>query len=215
MKFRTLVPIILLPLVIHAQDPVSRNGPKIGLSMASQTSGGFLAWSGLPKFGPLGGWSFEVPLTYQISALIEPMYMSKGSYYMNGALKTSQSISLSYLEIPLMLKISTNPDPQGLFLTGGFMYGYFIKGRVRSYYDGNLTSDYSFASPNGNSQFSVGLGVGSEKKNWMWEIRGQNSITPFDILVRSHNIVFSAQLCWRFPLERKKKKHGDEDDDGK
>lgn len=32
----------------------------------------------------------------------------------------------------------------------------------------------------------------------MWELRGQSSLTTFDELVRSHNVVYSLQVAWRF-----------------
>ena len=124
-----LIVVLLLPYSVAAQE--SRNGPKIGIDIGTQTAGQFLSWYGLPKLGFIAGWSFEAPLTSQVSLLIEPMYIGKGSVNVNSQLKTRGSVALNYLELPLMLKVSTNPDPQGLFLCGGLMYGYFLFGKVR------------------------------------------------------------------------------------
>lgn len=218
MRRLLFLPLLIASFALHAQE--SRNGPKLGLAMATQTAGQFLSWSGLPKFGPLAGWSFEAPLTHQVSLLIEPMYMSKGSITVNSQLKTRSSVELGYLEMPLMLKVSTNPDPQGLFLTAGIMYGYLLRGQVKNYQYGQLVSKYDF-SPTGSTnrgQWSAGVGVGHEIKNWMWEVRGQSSLNTFDRFVRSHNVVFSAQIAWRFPTqkdkeEKKKAREEREEDD--
>ncbi len=213
MRSLTALLVCSLPVLLHAQVPVSRNGPKVGIGMATITSGGFLSWSGLPKFGPIAGWSFEVPVTNQVSALIEPMYIGKGSVTQNAALKTRSSVSLSYLELPLLLKLSTNPDPQGVFLSAGIIYGYFLRGRVKTWQDGKLLTDYPYSTTTNNSQWSAALGLGSEKGNWMWEVRGQNSFRLFSPFLTSRNVVFSAQVAWRFPKEKKKKKEDGTEED--
>lgn len=206
-SFRTgLIALLLLPVTLSAQEP--RNGPKVGLGIATQTAGQFLSWSGLPKLGPIVGWSFEAPVTHQVSLLIEPMYIGKGSVTVNSYEKTRSSIALNYLEIPLMVKVSTNPDPQGLFLTGGLMYGYFLHGKVKNFRYGDLVDSYVF-SPSGTtnrSQWSAALGLGHEIGHWMWEIRGQSSLNTFDRFVRSHNVVYSVQVAWRFSTQAEKEK---------
>ena len=209
-----LIVVLLLPYSVAAQE--SRNGPKIGIDIGTQTAGQFLSWYGLPKLGFIAGWSFEAPLPSQESLLIEPMYIGKGSVNVNSQLKTRGSVALNYLELPLMLKVSTNPDPQGLFLCGGLMYGYFLFGKVRNYQDGTLVSAYDY-SPSDNthrSQFSAALGIGHEKGHWMWELRGQSSLNTFEAIQRSHNVVYSLQVAWRFSTnsEREKKRSAQEDD---
>lgn len=194
-----------VPALLHAQAPTSRNGPKIGLSMASISGGSFLSWSGQPKFGPLGGWSFEAPISPQASLLIEPMLMSKGSMTVNSTLKTRTSVSQLYLEMPLMLKLSVKPDPQGVYLSAGILYGYFLRGKVRNYQNGALLNEYAFSTAQKNSQWSMGLGLGREKGNWLWEVRAQNSFR-FNRYITAHNIVMSLQVAWRFPQEGRKKK---------
>lgn len=205
---------LLLPSSSSAQE--SRNGPKVGVGIGTQTLGQFLGWSGLPKVGPIVGWSFEAPVTDQISLLIEPMYIGKGSVTVNSQLKTRSSVALNYLEMPLLLKVSTNPDPQGLFLTGGLMYGYLLHGKVKNFRDGQLESSYDF-SPAGHTnrgQFSAAIGLGHEIGSWMWELRGQSSLNTFDRVVRSHMVVYSLQVAWRFPTqaEREEKRRTQEED---
>lgn len=51
-----LLLILLLPDALSAQ---LRTGPRIGLSLATVSAGGVFNWSGLPKPGPMAGWSFE------------------------------------------------------------------------------------------------------------------------------------------------------------
>lgn len=199
-----LMAILALPLSAFAQE--SRNGPKLGLGIGTQVIGSFFGWSGQPKIGPVVGWSFEAPVTEQVSLLIEPMYIGKGSVSVNPPLKLRSSIALNYLEIPLMVKVSTNPDPQGLFLTGGLMYGYFLHGRIKNFRNGALESQYDFA-PAGTtrrSQFSAGIGLGHEMGHWMYELRAQSSLSMFDLQLRSRNLVYSFQVAWRFATQAEK-----------
>lgn len=193
-----LLGLLIAPLCTAAQE--SRNGPKVGFGIGTQVIGSFFGWSGQPKIGPVVGWSFEAPMTGQVSLLIEPMYIGKGSVTVNPQLKTRSSIALNYLEMPLMVKVSTNPDPQGLFLTGGLMYGYFLHGKIKNFRDGSLESSYDFipAGTTHRGQFSAGLGLGHEMGHWMYELRAQSSLTTFDPLVRSRNLVYSFQVAWRF-----------------
>jgi hypothetical protein len=207
-RFRSLFVLGLLPVMLSAQDP--RNGPKVGITMATISYGGFLSWQGLPKFGPMGGWSFELPVTYQMSVLLEPMYMSKGSIAQNAALKTQVTTSTSYIEMPLLGKLSTSTDPQGLFLTAGFVYGRFMEGKQRQYLDGELVREYEF-EPQYKSDWSAALGIGMEKGNWMWEVRGQNSFRLGGVIT-SNNVVFSGQICWRFPPRKPKEKKEEEEE---
>lgn len=206
---------LFLPFSVAAQE--SRNGPKVGIDIGTQTAGQFLSWNGLPKLGFIAGWSFEAPITSQVSLLIEPMYIGKGSVAVDPQLKTRGSVALNYLELPLILKVSTNPDPQGLFLCGGLMYGYFLYGKIRNYQDGNLINSYDY-SPSNNThrgQFTAGLGIGHEMGHWMWELRGQSSLNTFEVLRRSHNVVYSVQVAWRFSTQadREKKRIAKEDNE--
>ena len=215
MKQRILLIALLLPTLLSAQDPKFRNGPKLGLTMSSQSSGGFLAWSGLPKFGPLIGWSFEMPVTSQLSLLLEPMYITKGYLYYTSTTKITNKGTFGYLELPMMVKISTNPDPQGLFITPGFMFGYWIYSHTYEAQDGTVRYDQTndlYGATN-RTQWSIGFGIGEEKGNWLWEVRGQNSFQLFTPIVYAHNVVFSGSVAYRFPLEKKKKKPADEDED--
>ena len=196
--------VFVLPVALMAQE--SRNGPKLGLGIGTQTAGQFLAWSGLPKLCPIAGWSFEAPITSQVSLLIEPMFIGKGSVAVNSVFKTRSSISLNYLELPVLLKVSTNPDPQGLYLSGGLMYGYLLYGKIRNYEFGNLVSSYDF-NPSGSAnrgQWSAALGLGHEVGHWLFELRGQSSLNTFDRFIRSHNVVYSFQVVWRFATQAEK-----------
>jgi len=200
MHVRNTLIALLLPLSVTAQE--MRNGPKVGIAFATQAVGQFFGSNGHLKLGPEAGWSFELPITSQISALLEPMYIAKGSRTVNSGSKVHDLISLHYLELPVMLKISTNPDPQGLFLTGGLMYGYFLGGHQKHYEYGNLESDTKYeAGTTNRSEWSAGLGIGYEKGDWMWEFRAQSSLSVFDPLVQTHNVVYSVQVAWRLPTE--------------
>lgn len=198
-------------LCCPAQAPEERHGPKLGVSMASIGSGGFIGWNGLPKFGPVVGWGIEAPLSKQAGLLIEPMVMHKGSITVNNVSRVRRDISLYYLEVPLMLKLSLRPDTGGTYLSGGLMYGYLVRGRVRDFLDGNEIDNYQYDPVQSRSQLSIGLGLGRETRNWLFEVRGQNSINLFSRLRTTNNIVFSLQITWRLPLRPPKKSEEEED----
>lgn len=182
-----------------------RHGPRLGLSMASRTAPGtLLAWSGLPKFGPIYGWSFDIPITNQIHVLTEPMMMSKGSWTRNAQFNDNSWITMRYLELPVLLKLSTNPDPQGLYLSGGFIFGYAMGGRYKNERDGQVIMDvkYSMQGARNREQWNVALGLGSEKNNWMWELRAQQSVTPLTPYARAQDLVFGFHLTYRLPLAK-------------
>ncbi|MBK7553196.1 MAG: PorT family protein [Flavobacteriales bacterium] len=207
---------MLLYTGLSAQDTaqvlLERHGPKLGIGMASIRAGGS-GGSGLPKFGPLGGWSVEFPLSRRVGLLLEPMAITKGGVTVNNVLRTRSDVSLLYLEVPLMLKLSLKPEPQGTYLAGGLMYGYMVRGRVRNFYDGQEVSEENYSTAAGRSQLSVGLGFGYEKRNWLLELRGQSSTGLLSPIVTANNVVISFQVAWRFP-ERKKKEKTEEEEDG-
>ena len=141
------------------------------------------------------------------------MAMTKGGVTVNNVLRTRSDVSLLYLEMPLMLKVSLKLELQGTYISGGLMYGYMVRGRVRNFYDGQHVSEEKYSSTAGRSQLSLGLGFGYEKRNWLLELRGQSSVGIFSRIVSANNVVVSLQLAWRFP-ERKKKEKPEEEEDG-
>lgn len=180
-----------------------RHGPRLGLAMATQTAGQFLQWNGLPKLGPIVGWCFDVPLWGQIGLRVEPMLMSKGSWARDAVTNTNTFTTLRYLELPLLLRLDMQPAPDGLFMTGGPIYGYWIYGRYRTVVDGQETVDLKYdLSQSGvqRSQWSMAIGLGSQGSKWSWEVRGQSSVSPFDRLQKGQNVVFGIHLTYRLPV---------------
>ena len=206
MRYRSSLFAFLLSMAANAQ---LRHGPRLGLAMGTITGGQFLQWSGLPKFGPIAGWSFEVPIKRQVFLRLAPMLMSKGAWSRNSTLKTDTYVTHRYIELPMLAPLDLQPGEGGFFLTGGFIYGYWIYGRVRTLTDGQETFDLKLdlSQPEVNhSQWSVAIGLGQQAKRWSWELRGQSSITPFDKLQRSHYTVYGLHLTYRLPLHEKKEK---------
>ncbi len=184
-----------------------RHGPRLGLAIATQTAGQFLQWQGLPKFGPIVGWSFDIPYTHQIGFRLEPMVMSKGSWTRNAQLNTNSFVTLRYLELPVLLRLDLDTARGGFFMTGGAVYGYWLSYRLRTTVNGEETQNikYDLAQPNVNrSQWSIAVGLGQQGKKWSWELRGQSSITPFDKLIRSQNLVFGLHVTYWLPLPSSK-----------
>lgn len=181
-----------------------RQGPRFGLAVASQTAGQFLQWSGLPKLGPIIGYSWEIPYTHQVGILIEPMVMSKGSWTQNPQLQLNTFITFRYLELPVLLKLDMDQADNGYFLTGGVIYGYWIYGRFRQLQDGREVQDiiYDLSGPGvRRSQWSAAVGLGRASDRWSWELRAQTSITPFDRFYggtqRVQNLVFGLHFTYR------------------
>lgn len=197
MRSTALKSAFLLSITLTAQV---RQGPRFGLAIATQTAGQFLQWQGLPKLGPILGWSWEIPYTHQIGILVEPNIMSKGSWIQNAPLQTNTFTTLRYLELPVMLKLDLDTAKNGTFLTGGIIYGYWIYGRTRVTQYGQETSNvtYNLNQPNvRRSQWSVAVGLGRAAKRWSWELRAQTSVTPFDRFIRSQNLVFGLHFTYR------------------
>lgn len=209
MKRSLLLFILPVSLLASAQ---THHGPKLGVGMATINVQLF-QWNGLPKFGPIAGYSFDMYLNKQVSVLLEPMYVGKGSLVQNAQVNQWTSTTLNYAEIPLLVKISTNKDEGGLFITGGLVAGYLVSGRVRTTQEGNELFNRPFDLKNNTrrTQFSVAVGMGYQMGRWEIELRGENSITPFDPVVRLQNLLVGLQLCYRFP-PRPPKPEVDEDE---
>lgn len=211
MKHRTLLFSLLLPAALHAQV---RMGPRVGLALATQTAGQLLQWQGLPKLGPIVGWNFLFPWTDHVGIAVEPTWISEGSWTRNAQLNTNTFVTFHYLELPVLLHLDLDTIPDGLFLNGGLSYGYWLDGRYRTTQDGQEVQNvtYDLSQPNvRRSQWCVALGMGTQGPRWGFEVRVQQSITPFDKIVRSQNLVFGLNLSYRLPLAGEKKVKEDED----
>jgi hypothetical protein len=198
----------LLPFSAAAQ---LKTGPRIGLSLATISAGGLFNWNGLPKPGPILGWSFEVPWTDQASFLFEPMYIAKGSLVQNSILNTWTSVRLGYMEMPVLFKISTNPEPDGLFLTAGFMGGILMNGRQVVRQNGTVLYDQNFylRGAKNRTQMSAGVGVGWDRPRSHFEIRFQTSISPFSTIIQGQNLVAGLHYTYLLPLATTPKKGQD------
>lgn len=198
--------LLFFPILLQAQHV--RSGPRLGLAMATISAGPILQWNGLPKLGPIAGWSFEVPWTKQASWLIEPMYMSKGSLTQNAQMKTWTSVRYGYLELPLAIKLSLDTMPGGSFLTGALIGGYWINGRQKVKQDGTVLSDvsYTLSGIRKREQASVAIGFGWDKRNSSFEIRAQQSISPMSTVIRGQNLVIGLHYTYYLPKKAPKKK---------
>jgi hypothetical protein len=192
---------LCLSLVALQASAQLRTGPRVGASLATISAGGLFSWNGLPKPGPIVGWSFEIPWTAQASFLVEPMYMSKGSLVQNAQLRTFTSVRLGYLELPVMFKISTDTLPDGFFLTAGGMFGWWMNGRTVTRQDGNVLfeSSYTLQGTANRSQVSVGIGFGWDRPRSRFELRYQTSITPFSTVLRGQNLVAGLHYTYLLP----------------
>jgi hypothetical protein len=213
---RFLLFAVLFPFLSHAQT--TRSGLRLGVGLATISAGQILEWNGLPKVGPLGGWAWEIPWTRQASWLIEPMYITKGSLTQNAQQNVWTSVRLGYLELPVAIKFSMDTLPGGIFLTGSLIGGYWINGRSVVKQNGNVLYDnkYDLTNSKNRQQVSVGIGMGWDKNNHAFEVRIQQSITPFSTVIRGQNLVVGLHYTYYIPKKgsqvKKKKKENDEDE---
>lgn len=211
MRSRTFLLLFMLITGLHVSAQQVRQGPRFGLAVATQTSGQLLQWNGLPKLGPILGYSWDIPYTSQVGILIEPMIMSKGSWTQNAQQKLNTFITFRYLELPVMLKLDLDTAKNGYFLTGGVIYGYWVHGRLRQLQNGQEIQDitYDLSQPSvRRSQWSLAVGLGRASDRWSWELRAQTSVTPFDKVQRVQNLVFGLHFTHRLLTyeERKAKR---------
>lgn len=201
----------LLPSLLIAQ---TRSGPRAGLSLATISSGQLLQWNGLPQLGPILGYSFEVKWTEQAAFLIEPMYISKGSFIRNAQFDQNTSTRYGYLELPIILKLSLGKDPGGIFLSGGIMGGYWLTGRQVSKVSGitQYNTQYDLSQTNRRFQYGVALGLGVDKGNFSFESRVQTSLSPFNPVYQAQNLVIGLHFTYYIPrkADRERKKELDE-----
>lgn len=149
---------------------------------------------------PLFGWHFEARLHDQVSFMPEVLWMTKGSYVRNPALRASTIFTMRYIEVPLLLKISTDKKPNGIFLLAGPGIGWFLQGREQRYLNGekNYDEPIKLADNERRSQFSVTLGFGFEGRRFAFDARGQSSTGLFDAIVRPQNQVYALTVAYRF-----------------
>jgi len=187
-----------------------RHGPRLGVSVASQTAGALFRWSGLPKVGPIIGWSFDIPYTHQVGIRVEPMVMSKGSWTRNDALNQNSLVTLRYLELPVLVRLDLDTTRGGFFLNGGAIFGYWLSGKFVQKQGGSVVNEitYDLSNANKRTQWSIALGLGSQAKAWSWEIRAQSSVDPFNTLIPSRSLVYALHLTYWLPsnAERKAKR---------
>ncbi|MBL0126194.1 MAG: PorT family protein [Flavobacteriales bacterium] len=188
-----------------AQEPPKKeplyghHGPRIGLGMATQSTGGLFQNTNDLLLGPIIGWHFEIPLHPQVILQPEVLWMTKGFVIRNPAQGVRSRSTFRYLEVPLLLKISTDKQPDGMYLIGGPSMGYFLSGRYQQWLNGQLNTDvkYDLGSNNNRFQFSAVLGMGMEGPKWGFDVRAQTSVTPFERLIRVQNVVYALTFSYR------------------
>ena len=187
--------LLSLPSVLHAQ-----HGPRIGFGLATRGPGVFGGSKADMMPAPLFGWHLEARLHDQVSFMPEALWMTKGSYVRNPALRASTIFTMRYIEVPLLLKISTDRKPNGIFLLAGPGIGWFVQGREQRYLNGekNYDEPIQLADNERRSQFSVTLGFGFEGRRFAFDARGQSSTGLFDAIVRPQNQVYALTVAYRF-----------------
>ncbi len=195
--------------------PEGHNGPRIGVCMATQSAGGLFQNTTDMLAGPMIGWHFEAPLHWQVSLMPEILWMTKGSVVRNQAQGVRTRSTFRYLEVPLLLKISTDRRADGMFLLAGPSMGYFLSGRYQSWLNGQQNTDvrYDLSTNERRFQFSLIFGIGMEGERWAFDVRAQSSVTPFDRLIRVQNQVYALTVAYRMGGKKPKSTEEEEFDD--
>ncbi len=185
--------LLAFPLV-HAQ-----HGPRLGVSLATQSAGGLFQNTSDLLIGPLVGWHFEAPVHQQVSIMPEVLFMTKGFAFRNPIQATRTRRTFRYLEVPILAKVSVDKDPGGLYLLAGPSIGYFITGRNKVWQENQLLFDQQFSLPaNGRRlEFSGLVGMGMEGERLAFDVRAQTSLTPFERFTRIQNVVYAFTVAYR------------------
>jgi len=213
------IPFALIAHVAFAQEattqpfPEARHGPRMGIGLATQSAGGFFANTTDMLLGPMLGWHFDVPLHWQVSLMPEILWMTKGSVVRNPAQGVRNRNTFRYLEVPLLVKVSTDKAADGMFLLLGPSMGYFLSGRLQTWLNGEQNTDirYDLGQNDRRFQFSAIVGMGMDGNRWAFDVRAQTSVTPFDRIARVQNQVYALTVAYR--LSGKKPDAKDPDDD--
>ena len=160
------------------------------------------------------GWYIEAPLHQQVGLLVEALWLTKGSAYRNPAISNRTQNTYRYIEIPFLAKISTNKEPNGLFLLIGPSFGYLVSSRYKSWTNGVKIDDIKIDLTNSQRrfQFSGLAGIGLESERMTFDVRAQTSLTPFDRLLRVQNVVYAVTVGYRFSTKKKEKDDALEED---
>ena len=179
--------------------PPSHNGPRIGFGMASQSTGGLFQNGTDLLIGPYFGWHWEAPVHWQVSIMPEVLWVTKGSVVRDQALGVRERNTYHYLEVPLLVKVSTDKEKDGMFLLAGPSMGYYVNGRYQKWLNGEKNTDikYDLKDSDRRFQFSLLLGLGMDGDRWSFDVRAQTSLTPFQPIVNVQNVVYALTIAYR------------------
>jgi hypothetical protein len=123
-----------------------------------------LARNGATKF--TAGLSFILPLGDAVALQPEILYTQKGAETTYTVLNTSYSnkLTYSYLDIPLLLRLSlgdTHGEGLGIYVNGGGYVGYALSGRTESSSPlGTIERDITFDDEDGQGRVDYGWALG-------------------------------------------------------
>jgi hypothetical protein len=216
MRIASILTLVFIATMVSGQDerPLlpGHQGPRFGLGLATQSAGGLFQNTSNLMPGPLLGWHFEAPLHPQLSLMPEILWMVKGAVVRNPAQDTRSRTVLHYLEVPVSVKISTEKEPNGIYLLVGPSFGYSLAGNYKSWQGDDLVIDqkYDF-SESKRFQFSGMIGIGSEGERWAFDVRAQTSFTPFEPVIQTQNVVYALTIAYRIEGQGAKAKDAEDE----
>lgn len=117
---------------------------------------------GSMKFGWKIGVGIEKPLTSNWLIMPSLEFKQKGSAYSDTEFGESETLNLSYLQLPIMGAYRTRlSDALNLTLKAGPYFAYALSGKADYDYGGDK-GDYDFFDEEGGNRFDCGLAIGAD-----------------------------------------------------
>ncbi len=202
MRLIVLSSFVAFAIITSAQE--ASVGIRLGADIASQTFGSNLGQTDW-KFGFLSGASMDHDFGNQFHIQSDLLWIMKGTRTRDDPTRTRGLTTLNYLELDLLGKFDiSNEKEDGLFVTLGPTFGYFLSGRIKNTQEGVEISNDKVPGKNLDRRFELGgaAGVGFELRDWVLEFRGQLGFTSIDSGGQVKNAVIAAHFTRYFDLQK-------------
>jgi hypothetical protein len=188
-------------------------GFRVGADVASQSFGGLGNNQTDWKFGFIAGASVDHDFENRFHLVSDFMWIMKGTRTRDPATRTTGLTTLNYAEFDLLGKFELSEQNEGLFMTLGPTFGYFLGGRVKNTQDGVETINNKVSGDALDRRFELGgaAGVGFDLNNWVLEFRGQIGFTAIDPAGQTRNAVLAAHFTKYFNMANTPKAATEED----
>ncbi|GAB3811092.1 porin family protein [Pontibacter rugosus] len=157
----------VLGLAFAAEAQTITVGPRVGATFSEVNYSGdgadMLNDQLKSKTGVQFGAVANVMVNDLFSVQPELLYVQKGVKVNFGGLSTE--LQSSYLELPVLAKVSFGSEQIKGFVTAGPSVGYWLSGKIKQKYDGESEEDdYDFTDDDNRTEIGANFGVGAAYK---------------------------------------------------